>query len=55
MRALIDYTLGPLWLLIGIMNVVEGNWWGYFALGAGILWSVTGYNKFRAREKGASE
>lgn len=52
MSTLTDYTLGPLWLAIGIMNVVEGNLWGYFALAAGVLFGMTGYNKFRARRRG---
>lgn len=51
MKSLIKYTLGPLWLVIGISYLIEGSWSGGFALAAGILFCIDGYLYYRNRGK----
>lgn len=51
MDKIIDYTLGPLWLGIGAMNIMDNLWLGILALVVGILFSAVGLQKYKEQKK----
>lgn len=45
-----DVSLSPLWIFIGISSIVEGHWWGIFAIVAGIAFGFTAFLKYGAHQ-----